>query len=113
MTGKVEQWLPRNVFVSGIRVVVSWPNVRKFVARFHPAGIKPAKPTRESIRYPLTYHDLTKLDLPAMGSNLTRPLIAAAGRQNDRVRLLDRVANGGKRMPNRCPSTAMIKIDSK
>src|SRR6516164_1748635 len=35
-------------------------------------------------------------------SDLTRPLIAAAGHQNDRVRLLDRVANGGKRMPNRC-----------
>jgi hypothetical protein len=33
------------------------------------------------------YHDLAKLDLAAVDSDLTRPLIAAAGRQNDRVRL--------------------------
>jgi len=45
---------------------------------------------------------IAKLDLAAVGSDLTQPLIAAAGRQNDRVRLLDRVANGGKRMPDRC-----------
>jgi hypothetical protein len=48
------------------------------------------------------YHDLAKLDLATVGSDLTRPLIAAAGRQNGRVCLLDRIANGGKRMPNRC-----------
>jgi hypothetical protein len=45
-------------------------------------------------------HKLTKLDLAAMGGDLTRPFIAAAGGQDDRVRLLDRVANGGKRMPD-------------
>ena len=70
--------------------------VRNFAARFHPTGIKAAKPTRESVGCAWTYHDLTKLDLAAVGSDLTRPLVAAAGRQNDRVRLLDRFANGGK-----------------
>jgi len=51
-----------------------------------------------------------------VGGDLTRPLIATAGRQNDRVRLLDCVANG---VASECQivacdaSTAMIKMDSK
>src|SRR5262249_9139181 len=67
-----------------------------------PAGIITAVPTRESIADACAYHELAKLDLATVGSDLTRPLIAAAGRQNGRVCLLDRVANGCKRMPNRC-----------
>src|SRR5262249_40498161 len=67
---------------------------------FDPAGIVAAVPTRESIADARAYHDLAKLDLAAMGADLTRPFIAAAGGQGERVRLLDRVANGGKRMPD-------------
>src|SRR5262249_21733995 len=74
--------------------------VRNFAARFHPAGLKAAKPTRKSIICAWTYHDLTKLDLTPPGRNLTLPVIATAGSQGDRVRLLDRIANGGKRMPD-------------
>src|SRR5262249_56562896 len=70
--------------------------VRIFAARFHPAGIKAAKPTRISIGCARTYHDLTKLDLAAAGRNLTGPVIATAGGQYDRVRLLDGIANAGK-----------------
>jgi hypothetical protein len=43
---------------------------------------------------------ISKLDLAAVGSNLTRPFITAASGQDGRIRLLDRVANGGKRMPD-------------
>jgi len=50
-----------------------------------------------------------------VGSDLTRPFIAAAGGQDDCVRLLDRVANGASEYQIvACDaSTAMIKIDSK
>src|SRR6516225_5306196 len=106
--------LPPTFLFSGPRVAASWPQ-SVFAARFGPAGLIAAVPTRESIADARAYHDLAKLDLAAVGSDLTRPLIAAAGRQNDRVRLLDRVANGGKRMPDRCLRCehTMIKIDSK
>jgi len=56
---------------------------------------------RKHRRVASVYHGLASFDLAAVGNGLTRPLIAAAGRQNDHVRLLDRVANGGKRMPIR------------
>src|SRR6516225_5200416 len=93
--------LPPTFLFSGPRVAASWPQ-SVFAARFDPAGLIAAIPTRESIADARAYHHLAKLDLAAVGSDLTWPLIAAAGRQNDRVRLLDRVANGGKRMPDRC-----------
>ena len=89
--------------------------VRNFAAHFDPAGTKLTVPTRESIAAARAYHDLAKLDLAAVGSDLTRPLIAAAGRQNDRVCLLDR----SRMVASECQivacdaSTAMIKIDSK
>jgi hypothetical protein len=44
-------------------------------------------------------HNLTKFDLALVGGDLTRPFIAATGGRDDRVRLLDCVSNGGKRMP--------------
>jgi hypothetical protein len=37
--------------------------------------------------------------LPVVGSDLTKPFIAAAGGQDDRVRLLNSVPNGCKQMP--------------
>jgi len=52
--------------------------------------------TRESLSGAHAHHDLAKLDLAAVGGDLTWPFIAAAGGQDDRVHLLDRVANGGK-----------------
>src|SRR5262249_61025495 len=55
-----------------------------------------------SISDPFAYNQLPNLHLPTLSNDLTRPLIAAAGPQNGRVCLLDRVANGCKRMPNRC-----------
>jgi hypothetical protein len=48
-----------------------------------------------------------------VGSDLTRPLIAAAGRQNDRVRLLERMVASECQIVACDASTAMIKIDSK
>jgi hypothetical protein len=82
--------------------------VRNFAACFYPTGIKAAKPTRESICCPLTYHDLTKLDLAAMGSNLTRPLVAAAGRW-----IASRMVASECQIVACDASTAMIKIVSK
>jgi hypothetical protein len=72
-------------------------------------------PTRESIVDARAHSDLAKLDPAALGGNLTRPFIDAAGGQGDSVRLLDRVAN----VASECQimvcdaSTTMIKIDSK
>jgi len=65
----------------------------------------PAKPKKKGQK---------EMRVTTAGKNRTRPFIAAAGGQDDRVRLLDRVANGGKRMLDHGLrwSTAMIKIDS-
>src|SRR5262249_38255632 len=77
----------------------SWPQP-VLAARSDPTGIIPAVPARESIAGARAYHDLAKLDLAAMGGDLTRPFVAAAGGQDDRIGFLDGVANGGKRMPH-------------
>src|SRR5262249_55188321 len=45
-------------------------------------------------------HHLAKFDLAPVGGDLTRPFIASTGGRDDRVRLLDRVSNGAKRMPH-------------
>jgi hypothetical protein len=53
-------------------------------------------PTRETIVGARAYSDLAKLDLAALGGNLTWPFIAAAGGQGDSVREGHRSPRSGR-----------------